>query len=115
MTHAERLRQHAAELLALADQIDKQAAFPRLLNAASARRLCVKRAADAFGLSARTVYRLAPQIGERDGRAWVIDADRLAALLQRRGEALPGVAKFGEQACFGASANQRPSHRKDRP
>jgi len=112
---AEQLRQTAAGLLKLADELDRRAAFPGLLSAAAGVRMNVKRAADASGLSARTLYRLAPQIGERDGRAWIIDAERLAALLARRGDASPAMAKLGEaDRCF-ASSHESLSTRKDTP
>ncbi len=101
---AEQLRQKAHELLALADELDKQAAFPRLLSKA-ARRLNVKAAANIAGMSERSLYRIAPLIGERNGRAWVIDAERLAELLAKLGEA---------DRCFATSDDSR-SQRKDRP
>lgn len=108
------LRQKAHELLALADQIDKQAAFPRLLNAASARRLNIKAAANIAGMSERSLYRIAPQIGERDGRSWLIDPERLAALLARRGETSPAMAKLGEADRCSAASDESLSHGKDR-
>jgi hypothetical protein len=110
MTHAEQLRQHAAELLRIADELDRASVFPSLLSKA-ARRLCVKEAAEVAGLSTRQTYRLATVLGERVNGRWKIDESRLLEAMARRGEAM---ANDGEQACFGAGANQGSSQGRDK-
>lgn len=103
------LRQKAHELLALADELDRQTDFPRLLSKA-ARRLCVKEAADLAGLSERQTYRLASQLGERVNGRWKIDEAKLREAMARRGEAM---ANDGEQACFSGEANHPSFQRED--
>lgn len=111
MTHAEQLRQHAAELLRLADELDRASAFPRLLSKAS-RQLSVKEAAHIAGLSPRQCYRLAPMLGERVGNSWMIDEVKLRATVAKLRHPM---ANDGEQdRCFATSDDSR-SHRKDRP
>jgi hypothetical protein len=80
-----RLRRLLSDLDAAdAEQADRE--FYALLESFRGPSLNIKRAAEIAGTSERTAYRFAKFVGEKRGRAWVLDETLLRDLMANGGE-----------------------------
>jgi hypothetical protein len=69
-------RRHAERLMQVACEFEGDL-FRRVVSAASPRVLNIRDAVEIAGMSERSFYRIAPKVGEKDGRGWRIFEEKL--------------------------------------